>query len=111
MWNDELGKVFSYCVVFANCGLLSPFLYAIYVDDLIDELRQSGYGLFIGHIFRGCMMHADDILLLSPSCFGLRKLIEICESFGIKWDIKFNPLKSQLAIHLVAKVHLLLLFA
>jgi len=42
-------------------------------------------------------MYADDIVLLSPSCFGLRKLIAICESFGIKWDIKFNPLKSQLA--------------
>jgi len=28
---------------------------------------------------------------------GLRKLVDICESFGIEWDIKFNPLKSKLA--------------
>ena len=35
--------------------------------------------------------------LLSPSCFGLRKLVNICESFGIDWDIKFNTPKSQLA--------------
>ena len=66
-WNDELGKSFSIL-----CGgVLSPFLYAIHVDDLIDELRQSGYGLFVGHIFTGCILYADDIVLLSPSCFGL----------------------------------------
>ena len=42
------------------------------------------------------MLYADDIVLLSPSCFGLRKLANICEDFGNQWDIKFNPLKSQL---------------
>jgi len=35
-------------------------------------------------------------VLLSPSCFGLRKLVNICEDFGNHWVIKFNPLKSQL---------------
>jgi len=42
------------------------------------------------------LLYADDIVLLSPSCFGLRKLANICEDFGNQWDIKFNPLKSQL---------------
>ena len=36
-------------------------------------------------------------MLLSPSCFGLRKIVSICENFGVELDIKFNPLKSQLA--------------
>ena len=74
-------------------GVLSPLLYALYVDDLNGKVRHSGYGLFVGHI----LMYADDIVLLSPSCFGLTKLVNVCESFGIDWDIKFNPLKSQLA--------------
>jgi len=29
------------------------------------------------------------------SCFGLRKLIDVCEDYGGLWDIKFNPVKSQ----------------
>ena len=37
----------------------------------------------------------DDIVLLSPSCFGLQKLLNICEQFASNWDIKFNPNKSQ----------------
>jgi len=39
---------------------------------------------------------AEDIVLLSPSCFGLQKLLNICEQFASNWDIKFNPDKSQL---------------
>jgi len=35
-------------------------------------------------------------VLLLPSCFGLRYLISVCLQFGSHWDIKFNPLKSQL---------------
>ena len=70
-WNDELGESFSILCGVRQGGVLSSFLYAIHVDDLIDELRQSGYGLFVGHIFTGCILYADDIVLLSPSCFGL----------------------------------------
>ena len=40
--------------------------------------------------------YADDIALLSASCFGLQRLINICEKYGTEWDIQFNPTKSQL---------------
>ena len=73
-------------------------MFALYVDDLIGSLRLSGYGLYIGHLFVGCLLYMDDIVLLSPSYFGLRYLISVCLQFGSHWDIKFNPLKSQLMI-------------
>jgi len=59
-------------------------------------MRLSRYGLYIGRLFIGCLLYADDIVLLSPLCFGLRKLVNICEDFGNHWDIKLSPLKSQL---------------
>jgi len=33
-------------------GILSPYLFAIYVDDLrlIDQIRKSGHGLRIGSV-------------------------------------------------------------
>jgi len=47
------------------------------------------------HYFVGCILYPDDnIVLLSPLCFGLQKLLNICEQFA--WDFKFNPDKSQL---------------
>jgi len=67
----------------------------VYIDDLIAQLTQSGHGIYIGQLFVGCVCYADDIALLFASCYGLQKLVA-CSSYGILWDIKFNPLKSQL---------------
>jgi len=68
---------------------------AIYVDDLISSLRQCGYGVYIGNLFVGCVVYADDIVLLSVSCFGLQKLMDVCETYSGLWHIKFSPAKSQ----------------
>jgi len=46
-------------------------------------------------LFVGCVLYADDIVLLSASCDGLQKLVNICGTYGDAWDIKFNPLKSH----------------
>jgi len=57
-------------------------------------------------VFFGCLLNADDIALLSPSCHGLQKLIDICSKFGSEWDIKFNPTKSQITTFSGANPHL-----
>jgi len=59
-------------------GVLSPFLFSIYMDELICKLRSSEYGLYIGNVFTGCILYADDIMLLACSCFGLQRLVDIC---------------------------------
>ena len=42
-------------------------LSAIYVDDIIVELKSSQEGCSIGGLYLGCVMYADDLLLLSAS--------------------------------------------
>ena len=78
-------------------GILSPFLFAVYVDVLIENLRQSGYGIFIGNNFVGCLMYADDIVLLSGTCSGLQCLVNICTDYCSVWNIKLNERKSQVS--------------
>jgi len=51
----------------------------------------------------GSMLYADDITLLAGSCYGLQKVLDICTQCGYKWDITFNPSKSQLLTF--AKAH------
>jgi len=84
LWNSLVSAPFK-----VNCGVrqgevLSPFLFAVYVDDLIVELRQSGLGLYIGSTFSGALLYADDIALLARSCLGLQKLFNICMTFGLQ---------------------------
>ena len=50
-WNGELGVSFPVICGVRHGGVLFPFLYALYVDELINKLRKSGYGLFVGNIF------------------------------------------------------------
>ena len=47
--------------------------FSVYVDDLIKELQQSGHGVHVGTVSMGCILYADDIVLLSGNCYGLQK--------------------------------------
>ena len=96
LWKNVLGDIFSVNFgVRRQGGVLSHILFSIYVDDLVVLLRHSGFGIFIGNLFLGCILYADDILLLSSSSHGLQCMLNICIEFGKKWDIRFNPAKTQ----------------
>ena len=42
------------------------------MDDLIIELELSG----LGNTFFGCIMYADDLLLISASVSGLQSMLD-----------------------------------
>jgi len=69
-------------VVFVKGSNLSSPVFYIYIENLITNLKLSGYGANISNSFAGCLLHADDIVLLSPTCCGFRKLITACEQYG-----------------------------
>ena len=95
-WNGVTGKVFDIHCGVRQGGILSPMLFCIYMDDLIKELRLSGFGTYLSNLFIGSILYADDICLISHSCFGLQKMLDICHNYGVRWDILFNPVKSHL---------------
>jgi DMSO/TMAO reductase YedYZ heme-binding membrane subunit len=78
-------------------GILSPILFNVYVDDVIEELKYSSYGCHVGRLFVGCIMYADDLLLMSPSVGGLQRMLDICSAYGSVHNIVFNPSKTVCA--------------
>ena len=74
-----------------------------------QRVRLWHYGIYTGCLFCGCILYADDIVLLSGSCYRLRKLLDICGNYGIEWDTKFTPGKS-VACFLVGGPHQLEMF-
>ena len=46
-------------------------------------------------MFIGCVMYADDILLLSASLWDLQLKIDVCSREAAKLDMVFNAKKSQ----------------
>jgi len=76
-----------------QAAVLSPFLFNIYVDDLIDLLESTGHGCHVAGKYFGVVMYADDILLLSASVSGLQSMLDICHSYGASNSIMFNHSK------------------
>ena len=58
-------------------GVLSPYLFAVYVDDIVLKLQQSNLGCYFKGTFVGIFLYADDIVLLAPSVESLQKLLLI----------------------------------
>ena len=73
------------------------------MDDLLLSLSRSGVGCYIGLSFVGAIAYADDIVLISPTPFAMRKLLSICDSFALEFDILFNAAKSKFLVILANK--------
>jgi exonuclease III len=58
-------------------GVLSPVLFAIYVDDILVKLRKSRLGCTIQGLSVNAYMYADDLIILSGSVTDLQKLITL----------------------------------
>ena len=73
---------------------MSPLLFCIYMDVLLLELEKVGVGCRVGRHFFGALCYADDITLCAPSVTGLRQMLKLCEEFGDKFSVTYNPLKT-----------------
>ena len=95
-WGSELSNSFEISNGVKQGGVLSPLLFSSYIDVLLSNLRNSGYGCHIGNTFMGAFAYADDVILLCPTVGALKQLLSICESFSVEYDIMFNATKSKL---------------
>ena len=85
--------------VLLNCGVrqggvLSPHLFAIYIDDIVYKIARSNDSSKINFVCVSIFMHADDILLLSPSITLLQRLVNLVEAELTSVDMAINSAKS-----------------
>ena len=62
-------------------SVLSPVLFSVYLDGLLEELARSGVGCHCGCLFAGAICYADDIVLLAPCPSALRIMLQICDKY------------------------------
>jgi hypothetical protein len=75
-------------------GVLSPHLFAIYVDDIVKILWRANLGCCIRSVFVNIFLYADDIILLAPSVSSLQKLLYVVEHELSNLDMAMNASKS-----------------
>jgi len=85
-WNILWSYVFQINFCVRQGSVISPVLFAIYVDDVDRCCKKERYL----HI----ILYADDILLLAPSVTQLEKLLRKCEEELSYLDMVINFKKS-----------------
>ena len=95
-WNDVQGEYFNILTGVKQGGVLSPRLFAIYVDDLIKKLRARGIGCHIIEMFVACLFFADDLCLISPTRSAMQELLSLCEEYCSEFNLTFNAKKSKI---------------
>lgn len=76
-------------------GLSSPTLFNLYMNNLIVKLSSIHVGCHIDGVCVNNLSYADDMVLLSASVCGLRKLMHVCQEYARDHGLRYNVTKSQ----------------
>ena len=95
-WKNAFSDSFPISNGVRQGGVLSPILFTIYTDDLLDDLQNRGVGCFWDSVFAGAMGYADDVVLLAPSPAALRIMLHCCEDIVFERGLQLNLSKTQL---------------
>ena len=80
-------------------SILSPHLYNIYTENLLETIANNEIiGTSIHGTYTGIVAYADDIIILSSTLSGLQKLVNKCNIYNNYNYIKLNPGKTELLI-------------
>ena len=81
-WCRILSKGFQVSKGVRQGGILSPYLFKVYIDDLSAELTKYRTGYCIDDMNINHLMYADNLVVFTPSSVGLRELLSVCETYG-----------------------------
>lgn len=94
-WSNAQSDEYSLKCGVRQGGLTSPRLFNLFVNDLIGGLSSMRVGCRIDNVSVNNISYADDMVLLSPSISGLRKLLKVCETYAVQHGLKYNEIKSE----------------
>ena len=69
---------------------LSPLLFNLIIDELIEELKETNIGIEIRGTLVGCMGFADDLVLIAEERVHMQILLEKCKTFFENKGLKAN---------------------
>ena len=95
----EVSEQFSTGLGVAQGCSMSPILFSIFINQLLDEVEKAGIGITVKKDVKvGGLMFADDFVGLTTTAEDLQTLINIVQGFCNKWRLKSNIKKSAVMV-------------
>jgi len=93
-WGKHFSELFHVSNGVRQGGVLSSYLFAVYSDDLSNELNNIKAGCYIGKVLLNHLMFADDVCVLCPSVRWLQRILGVCQAYVESHGIIFNCNKT-----------------
>lgn len=94
-WGRNVSDTFYVSNGVRQGGILSPFLFNVYIDDLSTGLNRLKVGCNFNGVSVNHIVYADDTVLLAPAPSALQKLINFCSQYAVANDIFYNLKKTK----------------
>jgi len=95
IWNNVHSCMFKLTSGVRQSGVLSPYLFAVYIDNVIEHVKSLNVGCMFRRVNASIFLYADDILLLAPSICSLENLLLACETKLHELNLAINGKKSM----------------
>ena len=88
----------------SSCGVkqgdvLSPILFNLFIDDLVNKLNSFPSGASsINGFSINALLYADDIVLLANSKEALQTFLDIFDDYCTSWKLHMNADKSKVVV-------------
>ncbi len=91
--NGKISSSFNISRGTKQGSILSPLLFNIFIDEILQELKLCNEGVRIGRDLYNA--YADDVTIMAASVPGLHKLISVCQDYSKKWRLTFGIKKTR----------------
>ena len=94
--NGQKSQSFEYKLGVRQGECLSPFLFAMYINDMECALSRANTGVTIDDVKLFLLFYADDAVIFAESIEELQNGIDILHDYCNRWKLILNTEKSQI---------------